>query len=99
MAILNTLDMAQVEAHIEHLSAVTLREAARHGLPITSPLDPRRKGSNTAIRVNDSASVERCMADAGFIVSARGAVIRIAPHFYNTEQDVAGAVAALARIV
>jgi selenocysteine lyase/cysteine desulfurase len=32
-------------------------------------------------------------------VSARGAVIRIAPHFYNTEQDVAGAVAALARIV
>ena len=99
MAILNTLDMAQVEAHIEHLSAVTLREAARHGLPITSPLDPRRKGSNTAIRVNDSASVERRMAEAGYIVSARGAVIRIAPHFYNTEQDVAGAVAALARIV
>ncbi len=99
MAILNTLDMGQVEAHIEQLSEVTLREAARHGLPIASPLDPRRKGSNTAIRVNDSAGVERRMAQAGYIVSARGAVIRIAPHFYNTEHDVAGAVAALARLV
>ena len=91
--------MGQVEAHIEQLSEVTLREAARHGLPIASPLDPRRKGSNTAIRVNDSAGVERRMAQAGYIVSARGAVIRIAPHFYNTEHDVAGAVAALARLV
>lgn len=99
MALLNTLDMAQVEAHIEHLSAVALSEAARLGLPIASPLDPRRKGSNTAIRVNDSANVERKMAEAGFIVSARGSVIRIAPHFYNTEQDVAGALAALARVV
>ena len=98
MAILNTLDMGQVEAHIEQLSVVALHEAARHGLSVASPLDPRRKGSNTAIRVNDSAGVERKMAEAGFIVSARGAVIRIAPHFYNTEQDVAGAVAALAGI-
>ncbi len=99
MALLNTLDMAQVEAYIEHLSAVAIREADRYGLPLASPRDPRCKGSNTAIRVNDSADVEQKMAQAGFIVSARGAVIRIAPHFYNTEQDVAGAVAALARIV
>lgn len=99
MAMLNTLDMATVEAHIEHLSAVARDAAAGHGLPNASPQDPRRKGSNTAIRVNDSATVERKMAEAGFIVSARGALIRIAPHFYNTEEEVAMALAALARIV
>lgn len=99
MALLNSLDMPAVEAHIENLSAVARDAAARHGLPNTSPLDPHRKGSSTAIRVNDSAAVERQMAEAGFIVSARGAVIRIAPHFYNTEEDVAQAMAALARIV
>jgi len=49
--------------------------------------------------VNDSAAVERKMADAGYIVSARGAVIRVAPHFYNTELDIAGAMAALAWLV
>ena len=99
MALLNRLDMLAVESYIEHLSAVALRAAAQHGLSIASPLDPRRKGSNTAIHVHDSAAVEKKMAEAGFIVSARGAVIRIAPHFYNTEQEVAGAMAALARMV
>ncbi|MEO8857271.1 MAG: aminotransferase class V-fold PLP-dependent enzyme, partial [Burkholderiaceae bacterium] len=99
MAMLNSLDMATVEAHIEHLSAVARDAAAKHGLPNTSPQDPHRKGSSTAIRVNDSAAVERKMAEAGFIVSARGAVVRIAPHFYNTEEDVSQAMAALARIV
>ena len=99
MALLNSLDMAAVESHIEHLSAVALQAAKNHGLRIASPLDPKRKGSNTAIYVNDSAAVEKKMAAAGFIVSARGAVIRVAPHFYNTEQEVAGAMAALARLI
>ena len=99
MELLNSLDMAAVELHIERLSAVALQAAKDHGLRIASPLDPRRKGSNTAIYVADSSAVEKKMADAGFIVSARGAVIRVAPHFYNTEEEVAAALAALAKIV
>jgi selenocysteine lyase/cysteine desulfurase len=99
MQILLALGMARIESHIADLSGVALAEAARHGLSIASPRDPARKGSNTAIRVdNDSAGVERRMAEAGFIVSARGPLIRIAPHFYNTEQDIAAAMAALARL-
>lgn len=99
MALLNSLDMGAVEAYIEHLSAVALRAARDHGLPIASPMEPRAKGSNTAIRVADASAVEKKMAQAGFIVSARGPVIRVAPHFYNTEQEVAGAMAALAQFV
>ena len=97
MALLNRLDMAAVESHLEHLSAVALDAAAQHGLRIASPLDPKMKGSNTAIYVDDSAAVERRMADDGFIVSARGPVIRVAPHFYNKAEEVAAAMAALAR--
>jgi selenocysteine lyase/cysteine desulfurase len=98
MALLNGLDMATVEAHIEHLSEVAIQAARDLGLRIASPLDPKRKGSNTAIYVDDSSAVEKKMAEAGFIVSARGAVVRVAPHFYNTEQEVAGAMAALAKL-
>lgn len=99
MALLNRLDMAAVESHIEHLSAVALQAAKDHGLRTASPSDPKLKGSNTAIYVDDSAAMEKKMAAAGFIVSARGALIRVAPHFYNTEQEVAAAMAALARLV
>lgn len=98
MALLNSLDMAAVESHIEYLSEVALQAAREHGLRIASPLDPKRKGSNTAVYVDDSAAVEKRMAGAGFIVSARGPVIRIAPHFYNTAQEVARAMAALAKL-
>ena len=98
MALLNRLDMALVEAHLEHLSGVALQAARDHGLRIASPLDPKQKGSNTAVVVQDnSAAVEKQMAEAGFIVSARGKLIRVAPHFYNTAEEVAGAMAALAR--
>ena len=98
MALLNSVDMAAIEAHIERLSVVARDAAERLGLPNTSPRDPRRKGSSTAIQVSDSAAVEKRMAEAGYIVSARGAVIRVAPHFYNTEADVVGAMEALARV-
>ncbi len=99
MALLNSVDMATVEAYIEHLSTAAIRAAQKHGLRIASPLDPQRKGSNTAIYVDDSSAVEKKMAEAGFIVSARGSVIRVAPHFYNTEAEVAGAMAALAKLI
>lgn len=98
MALINSVDMAAIEAHIERLSVAARDAAERLGLPNVSPRDPRRKGSSTAIQVGDSAAVEKRMAEAGFIVSARGAVIRVAPHFYNTEADVVGAMEALARL-
>ncbi len=98
MALLNRLDMAQVEAYLEHLSATAIKAAQAHGLTLASPLDPKRKGSNTAIVMPDAGAVEQKMAAAGFIVSARGPVIRIAPHFYNTAEEVVAAVAALAKL-
>jgi kynureninase len=94
---LNGLDMALVEAYIEHLSATAIAAAQAHGLQLASPLDPKRKGSNTAIVMPDAGAVEQKMAADGFIVSARGPVIRIAPHFYNTAEEVAAAVMALAK--
>ena len=99
MELLNRVGIDRIEAHIENLSRVAIDTALSLGLPIASPRDPRRKGSNTAIRVTDSAGLERRMAEAGYVVSARGPLIRVAPHFYNSEEEVAGAMHALARIV
>ena len=99
MELLERVGVDRIEAHIENLSRVALDTAESLGLAIASPRDPRRKGSNTAIRVNDSAGLERKMAEAGFVVSARGPLIRVAPHFYNSEEEVAGAMHALARMV
>ena len=99
LGVLNTLDMRTVDAHLRELSRVALETVREQGLQTASPSDPARKGSNTAVRVSDAAAAERRMAEAGYIVSARGDVIRIAPHFYNTAEDVQGAVRTLARLI
>ncbi len=76
---------------------VSLDAARRCGLRSMSPPDLARKSAITAIHVANASVMEHKLAQEGFIVSARNDVIRIAPHFYNTEDEVAGAVRAIAQ--
>ena len=88
-----------IEAYLAQLSDVALEEAGAWASSVASPANPRAKGANTAIRVPNAAQVEAQMLEGGYVVSARNDVIRIAPHFYNTAEDVTGALRALARLV
>jgi len=98
MALLNEIGVPAIEAYLQQLSAVAIEEAARLDLEVASPLDPAAKGANTAIRVANAAAVQAQMLQSGYVVSARNDVIRIAPHFYNTADDVVGALRELARL-
>ena len=98
MSLLNEIGIPAIEAYLAQLSAVAIEEAARLGLSVASPKAPSAKGANTAIRIRNAAQVEAQMLQAGYVVSARNDVIRIAPHFYNTADDVVGALRELARL-
>ncbi|MDM0016413.1 aminotransferase class V-fold PLP-dependent enzyme [Variovorax saccharolyticus] len=98
MALLNEIGVPAIQAYLQQLSAVAIEEAARLDLEVASPLDPAAKGANTAIRIADAAAIEARMLQSGYVVSARNDVIRIAPHFYNTADDVVGALRELARL-
>ncbi len=98
MQLLNEIGVPAIESWLEQLSAAAIEEAARLKLSVASPLDPRAKGGNTAIRIENAAKVEALMLQAGYVVSARNDVIRIAPHFYNTVDEVIGALRALAEL-
>lgn len=99
LSLLNRHAPQDIESYLGELSRVIIQEADRLGLTVTSPRDIKRKGANTAIRVGDASRIERAMAERGYVVSARNDVIRIAPHFYNTEEDVVGALRVLATLV
>jgi selenocysteine lyase/cysteine desulfurase len=49
--------------------------------------------------VPDSHAVETAMRARGVLPSARGPVIRLAPHFYNTIDDVDRALDTLADVI
>lgn len=59
---------------------------------------PARKTANSAFLVSDSHGIERAMRERGVLPSARGPVIRLAPHFYNTIDDVDTALDLLAEL-
>lgn len=98
IGLLNEIGVPAIEAYLAQLSEVALEEAARLELSVASPPMPSAKGANTAIRIPNAAQVEAQMLQAGYVVSARNDVIRIAPHFYNTADDVVGALRELARL-
>jgi selenocysteine lyase/cysteine desulfurase len=99
LEILLEVGMDNIDAYLKDLSAYALEYAQERGLEIRSPLNPRVKGSNTAIHCPNSMEVEQQMKRKGVILSSRNDVIRVAPHFYNTREDIKLAVDTLAEII
>jgi selenocysteine lyase/cysteine desulfurase len=69
------------------------------GLTIHGPTDVERKTASTAFLVSDSHRVEAAMRERRVLPSARGPVIRLAPHFYSSLDDVDTALDVLADVV
>lgn len=90
--ILDALDIREVEKHLQTLSKVAADELDKAGLVNSSQFSVNEKGSNTAVFVGDGNAVESALAKQGIIVAARKDVIRIAPHYYNTEDDIKTAI-------
>jgi len=90
--ILDDLDVREVEKHLQTLSKVAADELDNAGLVNSSQFPVDDKGSNTAVFVGDGNAVESALAEKGIIVAARRDVIRIAPHYYNTEDDIKTAI-------
>ena len=70
------------------------RGLSLHGVP-----DISRKTVSTAFTVENSHAVEAAMRTRGVLPAARGPVIRLAPHFYTSLDDVDTALDLLAEVV
>ena len=88
MAIIASIGVGKIRSWHEALAA-RLRDGGRQrGLRQHGTDDLARKTANSAFIVADSHAIERAMRAQGVLPSARGPVIRLAPHFYNTFADV-----------
>lgn len=81
------------------LSRRLVEGAAARGLTIHGPGLAAPKAPTTAIICPDSHAVEEALRSRGIIASARGPVIRLAPHFYNTTEEIDRALDALVELL
>ena len=88
MAMINEIGPAKIRAWLEVLGRHLIAGGRERGLVLHGTDDMTRKTSTTAFVVHDSHAVESAMRARGVLPTARGSVIRLAPHFYNTIEDV-----------
>jgi len=82
-----------------HLSRLLIEGGDARGLERIGPSDPLRKTPSTAFRCSDSRAVEAALRERGVLASARGPAVRLAPHFYTTEDEVEKALDELAEVL
>jgi selenocysteine lyase/cysteine desulfurase len=87
MQIINEVGTKRIEERIEKLSEYSIEKAKELGLEYVGPSNILEKGSITAIRVPEPHEVEEILKTKSIVATARGDVIRIAPHFFTTLDD------------
>jgi len=98
METINRVGAGAIRSWLEVLGRRLIDGGRSRGLELFGTDDMSCKTATTAFVVSDSHDVELKMRDRGVIASARGPVIRLAPHFYSTRDDVDASLDALASV-
>ncbi|MCB9878735.1 MAG: aminotransferase class V-fold PLP-dependent enzyme [Planctomycetes bacterium] len=84
----------------QRLTQLLIAEADRHGLGVKSPRDPERRAGHVALDVPHGYAVCQALSAREIVVDFRpDAGLRVAPHFYNTAQEVVAAAQAIRDIL
>lgn len=94
-------------AGMDAIRAKSMRQTARlveladsRGYPVSAPRDPSKRGGTIAFDVPNGAEVAQALLARDVIIDYRpGAGIRVAPHFYTTDDEVERVVAETADIM
>jgi len=89
LSIINEVGLEAIGAWTRTLQGRLIEGARARGMKIHGTTDVTRKAPSTAILCpEDPHAVEVGLRQRGVLASARGPVIRLAPHFFNTLEEI-----------
>jgi|SRR5579862_9012169 len=98
--IVGEIGVPAIRARSLQLTKRIIDAAADHGWRLNTPVSDHERGGSVVIDVPDGQRVTDELIRRNVIVDFRpGAGIRIAPHFYNTDNDIDKAIATLDEIL
>jgi len=81
--------MNAVRAKSLRQTAMLVEMADARGYTVTAPRDPVRRGGTIAFDVPHGAAVAQALLARDVVIDYRpGAGIRVAPHFYSTDDEI-----------
>lgn len=93
IAAIAEIGMPAIRQKSQRLTSLLVDEAQRQGLGLKSPLAAERRGGHVALDVPHGYEICQVLAMEDIVVDFRpDAGLRVAPHFYNTEDEVRAAV-------
>lgn len=96
LRLLDRLDLAAVRRHIENLTVMGHALLTDAGLEVVGPAQASERGAHLAVAVPDPIATAARLAKQGVLVSPRAGVVRLACHYFTTEEDLRRAGKALA---
>ncbi|MET3209039.1 UNVERIFIED_CONTAM: selenocysteine lyase/cysteine desulfurase [Paenibacillus sp. PvR008] len=88
LKLLLEIGVTDIQAYMSELLEFSMEYGRRKGLSIRVPSGEDALLGLIAVEVADASAVERRLRRQNIIVSARKDVIRVAPHFYNTAEEI-----------
>ncbi len=85
--LLASVGMPTIRAHSLRCTARVIERASEAGLTVVTPPEDARRAGVVALRFPEDQEATRRLNAAGFICTYRG-MVRVAPHFYNTLEEV-----------
>lgn len=98
MELLMEAGLERIRAHLLGLTGQLAEGVLAQGYVVTTPMEMESERSGIVCFKHPqrpAAAIQERLAAANFIVSLRGEVIRVSPHFYNTAEEIAALVEAL----
>ena len=88
MNIIASARIERIYARIQHLTDRVVRQAQRTGYRVASPEDPEDRGGIVMLEVQRPEETVQALAERNITVDYRPGLVRVAPHFFNTDEDV-----------
>jgi selenocysteine lyase/cysteine desulfurase len=79
----------KIEKRVRELGDLIIQEAEKRGFAIKTPKNSNERGGIISFSGNfDPKEVAEMLFEKNVVVNYRGGGLRVAPHFYNTEEEI-----------
>lgn len=97
LGLLQETGVPAVEAHVGALNTRLIAGLEELGATVVTPTDPARRGPLVCVRSIDPATLVASLAEDHVVCSLRDGNLRVAAHYYNTDDDIDALLEALTR--
>jgi cysteine desulfurase / selenocysteine lyase len=86
--LIQEIGVEHIAERVLMLARLTINDLQERGFCLSADTAPERRSGIVVVEVDDAAAKVMQLKEAGIVCNPRGRGIRIAPHFYNTEEEI-----------